>query len=221
MSVEIWWNIIQAYPYELLSTGPEHVLEENLGIIIDPELTFESHIEAKLGTANQMIGLIRRSLTCCTTEIVIPLYKAFERQHLEFGVAVWGGFIKRRQLHAIEKVQIRATKIVESVKGMPYEERLRKLKLPTMTYRRTRGLMMEVWKHINSYDTAVISPTFQFTRSDRYPLQLKHFNSKGISLSLSIIWHLHYGMISPWQLERQSVEIHLKIDWTSIGEGTL
>ena len=39
--------------------------------------------------------------------------------------------------------------------------------------------MMEVWKHINSYDTAVISPTFQFTRSARYPLQLKRFNSKG------------------------------------------
>ena len=74
---------------------------------------------------------------------------------------------------------MRATKIVESVKGMPYEERLRKLKLPTMTYRRARGLMMEVWKHINSYDTAVISPTFQFTRSARYPLQLKRFNSKG------------------------------------------
>ena len=62
------------------------------------------------------------------------------RQHLEFGVAVWGGFIKRRQLHSIEKVQMRATKIVDSVKGMPYEERLRKLKLRTMTYRRARGL---------------------------------------------------------------------------------
>ena len=46
-------------------------------------------------------------------------------------------------------------------------------------------------------------------------------NVSTLSLSLSIIWHLHYGMISPWQLERQSVEIHLKIDWTSIGEGTL
>ena len=99
------------------------------------------------------------------------------RQHLEFGVAVWGGFIKRRQLHAIEKVQMRATKIVESVKGMPYEERLRKLKLPTKTFR-ARGLMMEVWKHTNSYDTAVISPTFQFTRSARYPLLLKRLNSK-------------------------------------------
>ena len=78
-----------------------------------------------------MIGLIRRSFTCCTAGIVNPLYKAFVRQHLEFGVAVWGCFIKR-QLHAIEKVQMRATKIVESVKGMPYEERLRKLKLPTI-----------------------------------------------------------------------------------------
>ena len=136
MSVGIWWNIIPAYPYELLSTGLDHVLEErDLGIIIDSELTFESHIEAKLGTANQMLGLIRR-FTCCMAEIVIPLYKAFVRQHLEFVVAVWGSFIKRRQLHAIEKVQMRATKIVESVKGMPYEERLRKLKLPTMTCKR-------------------------------------------------------------------------------------
>ena len=50
ISVGIWWNIIQAYSYELLSTGLEHVLEEkDLGIIIDSELTFESHIEAKLG----------------------------------------------------------------------------------------------------------------------------------------------------------------------------
>ena len=102
---------------------------------------------------NQMIGIIRRSFTSCTADIVIPLYKAFVHQHLEFGVAFWGGFIMRRQLHAIEKVQMRATDIVESVKVMPYKERLRQLKLPTMTYRCVRGLMMEVWKHINSYDT--------------------------------------------------------------------
>ena len=88
------------------------------GITIDSKLTFESHIEATLGTENQMLDIIRRSFTCCTAEIVIPLYKAIVRQHIEFGVAVWGGFIKRRQLHAIEKVQMRATKIVESVKGM-------------------------------------------------------------------------------------------------------
>ena len=91
MSVGIWWSIFQVYAYALLSTGIDHGLEEkDLEIIIDSELTFESHIEAKLGTANQMLGIIRRSFTCCTAEIVNPLYKALVRQHLEFGVAVWG-----------------------------------------------------------------------------------------------------------------------------------
>ena len=74
-------------------------------------------------------------------------------------------FLKRRHLQAVEEVQMIATEIVEIVKDMPYEELLRKLKLLTMTYRRVICLMMEVWKHINSYDTTVISPTFQFTRS--------------------------------------------------------
>ena len=87
-------------------------------MIIYSELTFESHIETKLGTASQMIGLIRRRFTCSTAHIIIPLYKTFVCQHQEFWVAVWEGFIKGRQLHAIETVQMRATKIVESVKDI-------------------------------------------------------------------------------------------------------
>ena len=68
MAVGIWWNIIQAYPYQLLSTGLEHGLEEkDHGIIINSELIFESHIEAKLGPANQMTGFIRRSFSCQST----------------------------------------------------------------------------------------------------------------------------------------------------------
>ena len=55
MYVGIWWNIIHAYPYELLSTGLEDGLEEKdiIRIIIDSELNFESHIEATLGTATR------------------------------------------------------------------------------------------------------------------------------------------------------------------------
>ena len=45
-------------------------------LFIYSELTFESHIEAKLGTAKQMIGLIRRNFTCCMADIDIPMYKA-------------------------------------------------------------------------------------------------------------------------------------------------
>ena len=69
---------------------------------------------------------------------------------------------------------------------MPYEEQSRKFKLPAITYWRARGMKMEVWKHINSYGTAVILQTFQFTRAARYPLQLKRFNYK-VSQSKSIL----------------------------------
>ena len=43
-----------------------------------------------------------------------------------------------------EKVQMRATKLVLTVKHLTYKERLRQLNLPTLKYRRTRGDMIEV-----------------------------------------------------------------------------
>ena len=46
-------------------------------------------------------------------------------------------------------VQRRATKMVPSLKNVPYEERLRQLDLPTLTYRRSRGDMVEAFKIIN------------------------------------------------------------------------
>jgi hypothetical protein len=41
--------------------------------------------------------------------------------------------------HKIEKVQMRATKLVHKVKNLKYSDRPLKLNLPTMKYRRSRG----------------------------------------------------------------------------------
>ena len=46
----------------------------------------------------------------------------------------------------IENVQIRATKLVDGFHDLTYEERLKRLGLPTLTYRRERGDMIEVYK---------------------------------------------------------------------------
>ena len=46
----------------------------------------------------------------------------------------------------LEKVQMRATKLVMKVKHLKYKERLERLKLPTLRYRCTRGDMIEVYK---------------------------------------------------------------------------
>ena len=50
-------------------------------------------------------------------------------------------------------MQMRATKLVSSVKNLSYIDRLKKLKLPTLKFRKIGGDMIEVYKIINlKYD---------------------------------------------------------------------
>ena len=51
---------------------------------------------------------------------------------------------------------MRATKVVISIKNFTYKDRLKRLKLPTLKYRRIRGDMIEVYKILtNKYDSGV------------------------------------------------------------------
>ena len=100
------------------------------------------------------------------------LYTAFVRSIIETSQAVW--FPNRKGLiKTLEQVQIRATSLVDGLKDIPYEERLRILKLHSLHYRRIRGDMIETWKHFNEYDKRVFPESFkmqQFTR----PIRNKH-----------------------------------------------
>ena len=49
-----------------------------------------------------------------------------------------------------------ATKLVITIKNLTYKDRLKRLKLPTLKYRRIRGYMIEVFKILtNKYDSRV------------------------------------------------------------------
>ena len=58
----------------------------------------------------------------------------------------------------IEKVQRRATKILPGFKTLCYTDRLKKLSLPTLAYRRIRGDMIETYKIINNHYDRVAIP---------------------------------------------------------------
>ena len=118
------------------------------------------HIAIKVRTANAIVGQIRRAFTHLDCQTFKKLYTAFVRPHLEYAQAVWTP-ISRKLVNMIENVQIRATKLVNGMGNMEYTERLAVLDLPTLSFRRLRGDMIELYKHFNKCDRTTITSTFQ------------------------------------------------------------
>ncbi|XP_076106243.1 uncharacterized protein LOC143074933 [Mytilus galloprovincialis] len=139
--------------YTLKSTILQKVTEEkDIGVIIDAELNFEKHISEKVNKANSMFALLRRTFQYLDTDTFVPLYKTLVRTHLEFASSVWHPY-KIKYVDMIENVQRRATKQLPGLKNLTYSERLQKLKLPSLNFRRVRGDMIELYKTLNGkYD---------------------------------------------------------------------
>ena len=66
--------------------------------------------------------------------------------------------IQKKLIRDLEKVQKRATKKVPGFKNMPYSQRLKKLKLPTLVYRRLRGDMIDTFKILKGFYDSECSP---------------------------------------------------------------
>ena len=101
--------------------------EEDLGLIIDNELTFKEHIHLKVKKANALFVHLDK-------EMFKQLFVALVRPHLEYGAAVWNPY-KKELIRLIENVQRRASRQVEGISHLPYNTRLEEMKLPTLQYR--------------------------------------------------------------------------------------
>ncbi len=77
-------------------------------------------------------------------ESFLLLHKALARPHLEYANQVWAPHLKK-DITSTQNVQRRATKQIPSFKDLSYMERLARLKLPTLKYRRLRGDMIEMY----------------------------------------------------------------------------
>ena len=153
-------NIRHTERYQLYGDELEHVFEEkDLGVHVDSELRFAEHISNKVNKANALVGLIRRSFSHLDGMMFKKLFTAFVRPHLEYAQAVWQPHLLKHK-KMIENVQIRATKLVDGLQELSYEERLRELDLPTLEFRRARGDMIEAYNHVHRYDQNAISPKF-------------------------------------------------------------
>ena len=73
------------------------------------------------------------------------------RPILEYCSSVWYPMFKRDS-EALERVQRRATKVLCNLRDLSYPERLFKLKLPSLVYRRRRSDLIQVYRMLHHID---------------------------------------------------------------------
>ena len=137
------------YEYKINGKGLKDTgKEKDLGITISQNLKWETHITSVVGRAFGMLNVIRRTFEYLDEENFKNLYKTFIRPHLEYNVQVWSPYLQK-DIMTLERVQRVATKCVPSLKNLSYEERLEKLGLYTLAYRRQRGDAIVAFKLLN------------------------------------------------------------------------
>lgn len=140
--------------------------EKDIGVVIDSKLTFKNHINEKVNKANSIMGVIRRTFEFLDIKTFKILYTALVRPHIEYANQIWNPYLKKH-IDILENVQRRATRSIPGLSNLTYEERLRKIGLPTLTYRRIRGDMIETYKILTEkYDPEVSK--FIRLREDSY-----------------------------------------------------
>ena len=173
-----------------------HVPEEkDLGVTIDGELNFDEHITRKAQIANGIVGQIRRSFSYLDCETFRWIFTAFVRLHLEYCQAVRSPHLLRN-VDRLENVQIRATKLVDGLACLDYPERLKRLNLPTLAFRRRRGDMIEVYKILKGLTR--IDPSAFWVRAARNGARLvKELATNGKRQRQSFF---SYRVIQKWNL---------------------
>jgi len=111
---------------------------------VDEKLNMRQQCVLAAQKTNCILGCIERSMASRLRQVILPLYFALVRPHLEPCVQLWGPQ-HEKDTDLLEGVQRRATKMIRGLEHLLYKDRLRQLGLFSLEKRKLQGYVTAIF----------------------------------------------------------------------------
>ena len=150
-------------------------------VIISQDLWPREQCISAKNKANRILEFISRTVTNRTSEVILRLYLALVRPHLDYAVKFWSPYY-RMDINRLEGIQRRMTKMIHGIKNLDYIDRLKRLQLHSLERDRLRDLI-EMYNWVQGFNKGDISKVLIVsgpgrTRTNGYKLEKFRFRKE-------------------------------------------
>jgi hypothetical protein len=132
-----------------------------LGVTIDKDLSFDSHVQYLCKKAGKHLSILRRFSSILSTKNKLSIFYSFIKSQFQYCPVVWH-FCKKGKLDLLEKIQERALRFVFNDTMSSYNQLLSRANRCTLYKDRLRYMAMEVYKSLNGLNPAYLHDCVKF-----------------------------------------------------------
>lgn len=119
-----------------------------MDVVVDSRVAMSQQCALVAKKANGTLGRIKKSMASRVREVILSLYSVLVRPHMEFCVQFWAPWFKKDR-DLLEGVQQRATGMMNGLKHLLYDEKLRDLGLFSLGKRQLgEDLINNVYRYV-------------------------------------------------------------------------